>query len=131
MQKKRITTRQVKEPPPKTWSQCLRMGDLVFISGQVAYDARGRLVGRGNPLAQCRQAFRNMRALVEAAGGTMDQIVRMTVWLTDIRHRPLLLRARAEAFRGDFPTVTLVGGVDLAFDELLVEIDAIAVVPVK
>lgn len=126
--KKRITTRLVPEPPAKTWSQCLRAGNLVFISGQIA-QVGNRIVGKGDPLAQCRQAFRNMRALIEAAGGTMDDIVRITVWLTDVRHRPALLKARAEAFKGDFPTVTLVGGVDLAYDDLLVEIDAFAVLP--
>ncbi|HXP73957.1 MAG TPA: RidA family protein [Stellaceae bacterium] len=131
--KKRIRVPQVQEPAPKRWSQCLRAGDLVFISGMVSYDHRHRLVGRGDALAQCRHTFKNLRAFVEAAGGTMDDIVRTTVWLTDIRYRPALLQARAEAFRGveDLPTVTLVGGVDLAHEELMVEIDAIACIPQK
>jgi enamine deaminase RidA (YjgF/YER057c/UK114 family) len=131
--KQRITVPQVREPAPKRWSNCLRAGDLVFISGMVSYDRRHRLVGRGDALAQCRHTFKNLRAFVEAAGGTMDDIVRTTVWLTDIRYRPALLQAREEAFSNvdDLPTVTLVGGVDLANDELMVEIDAIACIPQK
>ena len=84
-------------------------------------------------MAQCRHTFKNLRAFVEAAGGTMDDIVRTTVWLTDIRYRSALLQAREEAFSNvdDLPTVTLVGGVDLANDELMVEIDAIACIPQK
>jgi len=131
LEKVRIQVPDVQEPPPKRWSNCLRVGNLVFISGMVGYDSNRKIVGPGDALAQCRRAFQNIRALIEASGGTMDNIVRTTVWLTDIRHRPALLQAREEAFRDteNLPTVTLVGGVSLAHDELMVEIDAMGWLP--
>jgi len=130
--KKRIRAPQVQEQPDalKRWSNCLRVGNLVFISGMVGYDEQRKVVSL-EPIAQCRRALSNVRAMVEAAGGTMDHIVRTTVWLTNIRHRPAFLQAREEAFKDveHLPTVTLVGGVDLASEELLVEVDAIAWIP--
>ena len=129
MPKVPIRSPKVWEPPPKTWSQALRTGNLVFIAGQVGLNAKQKLVGRGDALPQARQAFRNMKALVEAAGGTMDDIVKLTIYVTDMRDRPKVLQAREEFFSGDFPTATLVMVSMLAFEGLLVEIDAIAVLP--
>lgn len=127
MPKVAIRSPKVWEPPPKTWSQALKAGNLLFIAGQVGLDAKQKLVGRGDALAQARQAFRNIKALVEAAGGTMEDIVRLTLYVTDMRDRPKVLQAREEFFSGDFPTATLVMVSLLAFEGLLVEIDAIAV----
>lgn len=127
--KERITSPKVKEPPPKTWSQALKAGNLLFISGQVALDADGQLVGRGDITAQAVQIFENIKALVEQAGGTMDDIVKLTIYLTDMRDRPKLLEIRKKYFTSDFPTSTLVMVSMLAFEGLLIEIDAIGVLP--
>ncbi len=126
---KRITTSTIKDANPSIGSQCLRVDNMVFISGQIAYD-EGRVVGLGDPLAQCRHIFQRMRTLVEAAGGTMNDIVSMTIYLKDIRFREATRTARAEIFRDPAPTASVVGGVDLAFEDVLLEIDAIAVLPV-
>jgi enamine deaminase RidA (YjgF/YER057c/UK114 family) len=128
MIKKRITTPTIKDANPNTGSQCLRAGDMVFISGQIAHED-GKVVAPGDALAQCRHVFQRMRALVEAAGGGMEDIVSLTIYLTDIRNREATRTARAEVFKDPAPTASVVGGVDLAFEGVLVEIDGIAVLP--
>jgi enamine deaminase RidA (YjgF/YER057c/UK114 family) len=129
MQRQRISAAPVREGTnPNVGSQCLRVGNLVFVSGQIAHE-NGQLVGKGDALEQCRQAFRNIRALIEAAGGSLDHVTQLTIYLSDIRHREVTRAARAEFFKDPAPTASVIGGVDLAFDDLLVEIDAIAVLP--
>ena len=122
--KERIISPDVNEPEPEHWSNCLRVGDHVILSGMVSHDADGNLVGGNDPLEQSRQCFRNMKALVEAAGSSMSDVVKINVYLTDIRHRPAFVEARKEFFTGDFPTAFVVGPVTLAMADLLVEIDA-------
>ena len=129
MAKVRIKSPKVWEPPPKSWSQALRTGNHVFIAGQVGVNAKGKLVGKGDALAQARQVFRNIKALVEKAGGTMEDIMKITVYVTDIRNADLVRKARGEFLKGDFPTSTLVCVTALASPDLLVEIEAIAVLP--
>lgn len=122
-----ISIPNVAEPAdPRAGSQCIRTGDLLFISGQIALD-NGELVGPNDPLEQCRQCLRHIESYVTAAGGTMDDIVSLDIFLTDIRYRPAAGEARAEFFNAPGPQATLVGGVDLAFEGLLVEISARAV----
>lgn len=122
-----ISIPNVGEPAdPRAGSQCIRVGDLLFISGQIALD-HGELVGPNDPLEQCRQCLRHIQSYVEAAGGTLDDIVSLDIFLTDIRYRPAAGEARAEFFSAPGPSATLVGGVDLAFEGLLVEISARAV----
>jgi 2-iminobutanoate/2-iminopropanoate deaminase len=129
MARQRISAAQVKEGSnPNVGSQCLKVGNLVFISGQIAHN-HGELVGKGDALQQCRQIFSNMRALMEAAGGSLDHVAQMTIYLSDIRYREATRIARGEVFKDPAPTASVVGGVDLAFEDLLVEIDAIAVLP--
>jgi 2-iminobutanoate/2-iminopropanoate deaminase len=129
IKRQRISAAQVKEGTnPNIGSQCLRIGNLLFVSGQIAHE-NGQLVGKGDAIEQCRQALRNVRALVEAAGGSLDHVAQMTIYLADIRHRDATRTARAEFFKEPAPTASVIGGVDLAFDDLLVEIDAIAVLP--
>lgn len=126
MRRVRITAPSIREPTDgRIGSHCLRAGDLLFISGQVAR-RDGQIVGRGDPLEQSRQALRNIAILVEAAGGTMGDVVSLNIFLKDIRYRDATMQARAEAFEDPGPTATVVGGVELAFEELLVEISAIA-----
>lgn len=127
MPRENITIPNVAEPADaRAGSQCIRDGRLVFISGQIAYD-NGKLVGRGDPLEQCRQCFRHIDAFVTAAGGTMDDIVSLNIFLSDIRFRQASFDTRAEVFNAPGPSATVVGGVDFAFDDLLVEISAMAV----
>ena len=123
----RISIPNVAEPAdPRAASQCIRRGDLLFISGQIALD-HGKLVGPNDPLEQCRQCLRHIGSYVTAAGGTLDDVVSLDIFLTDIRYRPAAGRARAEFFNDPGPSGTVVGGVALAFEGLLVEMSARAV----
>ncbi len=122
-----ISIPDVAEPTDaRAGSQCIRKGNLLFISGQISID-NGELVGPNDPLEQCRQCLRHIESYVKAAGGTLDDVVSLDIFLTDIRYRPAAGEARAEFFNAPGPSATLVGGVDLAFEGLLVEISARAV----
>lgn len=122
-----ISIPNVAEPSdPQAGSQCIRKGNLLFISGQIALDD-GELVGPNDPLEQCRQCLRHIESYVSTAGGTLDDVVSLDIFLADIRDRPAAGQARAEFFNEPGPSATVVGGVDLAFEGLLVEISAQAV----
>lgn len=125
--RKSVTVDTIGEPPDKRiGSQCIKVGNQVFISGQIAY-LDGKLVGGNDSLEQCRQCLRNIQSFVEAAGGTMDNVVSLNIFLSDIRFREASMEARAEFFEAPGPSATVVGGADFAFPDLLVEISAIAV----
>lgn len=128
MARKNITIPNVAEPDDgRVGSQCIQSGNQVFISGQIAYN-NGSLVGKGDALAQCKQCFQHIASYVSAAGGTMDNVVSLNIFLSDIRYRQAAIDARAEAFSDPGPSATVVGGVDFAFEDLLVEISAIAII---
>jgi 2-iminobutanoate/2-iminopropanoate deaminase len=101
-------------------------GQLIFVSGQVARNAAGETVGQGDIRAQTRQALENVKAVLEAAGATMDDIVKVTVFVTDVRHLAAIHEVRAEYFRQDYPASTLVEVKSLVSPELMIEIEAIA-----
>jgi enamine deaminase RidA (YjgF/YER057c/UK114 family) len=107
-------------------------GTIVWISGQVSQDKAGKVVHKGNFAGQARQALANLKAMVEAAGGTIQDIVKVNTYLTDLRYREELARIRAEFFPdGKLPASTLVGVAGLADPDMLVEIEAVAVLPGK
>ena len=107
-------------------------GTLVWISGQVSQDKDGKLVHKGDFAGQARQALANLKAMVEAAGGTIRDIIKVNTYLTDLRNREELARVRAEFFPdGKLPASTLVGVTALADPDMLLEIEAIAVIPEK
>ena len=131
MGKTRIYSENVKEVPPGLWSNCVRAGDFLFISGQVAraFDSDGQpgddTVGK-DEYEQTKQIFRRIKYLVEAAGGQMDDIVKMTIYVVNIKNNKEVWRARKEFFTGDFPASTLVEVRSLARPEILVEIETMA-----
>ena len=127
MARTRISIPNVGEPADgRVGSQCIKAGGQLFISGQIAY-SDGELIGAGDPLEQCRQCLRNIADYVAAAGGTMDDVVSLNIFLSDIRFRDAAITARAEFFDDPGPSATVVGGADFAFETLLVEISAVAV----
>ena len=125
VKKIRITSPDVCEPEAGMWSNCFRVGDQVVFAGMVAWNKDKNLVGGSDPFEQSVAAFNNMQALIIAAGGTMKDILRITVYLTDMQYRPAFLEARRKFFEGDFPAAAVVGNVTLAHPDLLVEIDAL------
>src|SRR5579864_2778093 len=100
VRKRRILVKSVREPEAGMWSNCFVIGDQFYVSGQVSRDETGRLVGPGDPLAQSIQALTNLKSFVEEAGASMDDIIRITVYLTEIRFRPAFIEARRKFFRG-------------------------------
>lgn len=121
---KRVISSKVKEAPPKTWSNCLVTGDQFFVSGMTAHDLEGNVAGGKDMYSQSRQVFEKIQALVEAAGATMNDIVKMTIFVTNISERKEVWRAREEFFTGNFPACSLIGISALATPELKVEIEA-------
>ena len=105
---------------------------LVFVAGQIAWDAEQRLVGRGDMGAQFAQALKNVAACVRAAGGAPEHVVRMTIFVTDKKQYLAATRAIGESWRAEFgrhyPAMSLVQVADLLEDGALVEIEATAVV---
>jgi 2-iminobutanoate/2-iminopropanoate deaminase len=100
---------------------------LIFLSGQLSRDVDGNLVGAGDMAEQTRQCIRNMRTVLEAAGGTLDDIVSVVVYTTDMREFKNIVAARTEFFVDKLPTSTIVEVNRLADPGLLIEFQAIAV----
>jgi 2-iminobutanoate/2-iminopropanoate deaminase len=110
------------------YSQAVKAGQVLYISGQVAYDINGQLVGKGDITAQTTQVFDNMKALLQAAGMTFENIVKINIYLTDLENRPAFHTVRSKYFRSNvLPASTLVVVKSLAHPDLLVEVEATAV----
>ena len=120
----RIQSAEVSEPPPETWSNCLVAGDRVFIAGMTARGADFKPLADMDEYEQAKACLAKIRHLIEAAGGSMADIVRVNIFVTDIRNREEVWRARREFFSGDFPVSTLVEVSALAAPEMTVEIEA-------
>jgi 2-iminobutanoate/2-iminopropanoate deaminase len=104
-------------------------GKTVYISGQVAFDVSGNLVGKGDFKAQARQVLENLKAALAAAGATFENIVKVNTYVTDMSHIQVLRELRAGDFGANPPASTLVEVVRLALPDLMIEIEAVAVVP--
>jgi reactive intermediate/imine deaminase len=115
--------------PISHFTDAVQAGDLLFVSGIVAVDGAGRLVGGEDVVAQTRQVFENMRAVLDAAGCAFEDVVKVTVFLTDIDDRPLINPVRQEVFGASRPASTLVEVSRLAVEGAKVEVEAVAVVP--
>lgn len=115
---------------PPAYSQGVRVEGAsvtLYLSGQVAYAADGGVKHPGDVQAQAREAFGCIKALIEAQGGTLADIVKLNTYLTDINDRPALAEVRGEFFPGKAPASTLVEVSALAHPDWRVEIEAIAV----
>ncbi len=106
----------------------VRVGDTIYTAGMVPFDADGNVVGPGDVAAQSRAVFANLRAVLAEGGATMDDVVKILVFLVDVGDFPAFSAARAEAFPGKVPASSVVGTPALAHPDLLVEVEAIAVV---
>jgi len=104
-------------------------GTLVFISGMVSRGADGAVVGIGDIEAQTRQVCENLKAAVEEAGGTLDDICRVDVYVRNMEHFDAIHRVRREYFKAPAPASTMVEVTKMTSPEYLIEINAIAVVP--
>ncbi|GGA00962.1 RidA family protein [Dyella caseinilytica] len=116
--------------PPPGYSQLVEVtgGKLVFVAGQVALDKGGSLVGAGNFARQADQVFQNLRAAIESRGGTLKDIIKFTMFVTDITQLPALREVRDRHLVGvkNPPASTLVQVSGLFRPEFLIEIEAVA-----
>jgi reactive intermediate/imine deaminase len=113
---------------PYRLSQAIRVGDLLFVSGQAALDPQGELVGVGDFDAQAEQTFRNLERVLQAGGSGLDRIVKVTIFLTDMANFPRIVELRGRWFSQPYPADTIVEVSSLALPELEIEIEAIALV---
>ena len=109
------------------FSQAIQIGNTVYVSGQVAKDPDGNVVGEGDMAAQTGQALENMKTVLEAAGASMGDVVKLTVFVTDINRLLETHPIRTKYFPDPPPASTGVEVSALGFPELLVEIEAVAV----
>lgn len=115
-------------PPPEPYSHAIRCGDTLYIAGQVAFDEQNQVVGIGDPRRQAEQVWRNIGLAVEAAGGTLADVVKITIFLKDVRDAGAEISVREGLFApGRYPICTLVQVANLGLPELLMEVDAVAV----
>jgi reactive intermediate/imine deaminase len=117
-------------PPVGPYSHAVTSppGKLVFCAGQVALDARGEIVGVGDIVAQTRQVMENLRLALEASGATFADVVKVVNYITDVSNFPKMAEVRREYLPEPHPVSTLVEVSALMYPELLIEIEAIAVV---
>ena len=100
----------------------------VYISGQIAFDNEGKVVGEGDMKAQAGQVFKNLQAALSAAGATFKDVVKMNTYTTDVSQVQAVRDVRARYFGDTVPASTLVQVVHLARPEFMLEIEVIAVV---
>lgn len=120
-------------PPAAGYSQIVEVsgGTTIFIAGQVAWDQEGRLVGPGDLEAQARQVFANLATALAEAGGTPADLVRVGIYVVDhdVEKLGVIRTVRDEILQADPPPAsTLIGVQSLALPDLLIEVDAIAVI---
>jgi 2-iminobutanoate/2-iminopropanoate deaminase len=128
MARKTIQPQSVNDPRPR-YSQGILTegGKVLFIAGQTASDKDGNVVGKGDIKAQTRQVFENIRAVLETAGGSFDNLVMTTTYITDRKYREGYNEVRRDIYKQDPPTSTLVIVSGLANPDYLIEIASIAV----
>jgi reactive intermediate/imine deaminase len=114
--------------PISHYTDAVRAGDLLFVSGCVPTDADGNVVGGDDVAAQARKVFENIGLILERAGATFADVVKVTVYLTDVDERPLINPVRQEVFGTTRPASTLVEVSRLAIPGIRIEVDAVAVV---
>ena len=119
--------------PGGNYSHAVRIetgdGALLFVSGQVAFDADGALVGDGDMARQTEQAFENLKAILEANGGTFDDVVKLSTFMTDISQLRAMRDVRARYLPDPPPASTTVEVSGLFRPEALIEVEAVAAIP--
>jgi Putative translation initiation inhibitor, yjgF family len=115
--------------PISHYTDAVRAGELLFVSGFVPVDGEGRLVGGDDVVAQARQVLSNLGVVLAAAGATFADVVKVTVYLTDIADRVRINPVRQEIFGDARPASTLVEVSALAIPGAKLEIEAVALIP--
>jgi 2-iminobutanoate/2-iminopropanoate deaminase len=123
-----ITTPEAK--PVANYKMATRQegGQLLYISGQVARDTQGNIIGKGDMRAQARHVFQNLRQVLQAAGGDMNDLMKITTYITDIADFPAVAEARGEVFQGELPASTLIVVKSLFHPDFLIEVEGVAAI---
>lgn len=103
-------------------------GRLVFSAGAVAFDAAGEIVGVGDVVAQAEQMMENLKVALAAGGATFADVTKITMYMVDVADFPKVAPVRARYLTEPYPASSLIGVKELMYPELLIEIEAIAVV---
>jgi len=106
----------------------VKVGNMVHLSGNVAFDSEGNIVGEGDLYAQSKQIFENIEEALTSVGASMADVIKITTYLTNIASYAEFGKARTEAFPGGVPASTVVEAPALVKPELLVEVEATAVI---
>lgn len=114
--------------PVVGYSRAVRVGSQIWVAGTTATDAKGEIVGKGDPHAQAVQILKNIETALGKAGATMEHVVRTRVFVKDISQWEAIGRAHGEVFRNIRPASTMVEVTGLVSPDMLVEIEADAVV---
>jgi reactive intermediate/imine deaminase len=104
-------------------------GRLIYVAGQVPWNSEGQTVCKGDAVGQTRQVFENIRTILAESGATLDDIIKITIFLADIRYRDAINKVRGETFKQPYPASTQVAVAALVDPEWLVEIEAVAFLP--
>ena len=112
-------------PPISHYCDAVRFGELLFISGIPPTDPDGNVVGGADVSAQTRQVFRNMKLVLDVAGASFADILKVTVYLLDVNDRASINPVRKEFFGAARPASTLIGVKELAIPGMKVEIEAV------
>lgn len=129
MTRRVIQPESLKDPRPRYSQGVLTEGGrLLFIAGQTAADTEGRVVGKGDIEAQTERVFENLGAVLAASGGSFDNLVMTTTYLTDISYREAYNKVRLQYYRNTQPTSTLLVVKALGHEDFLIEIDGVAVI---
>jgi 2-iminobutanoate/2-iminopropanoate deaminase len=115
--------------PLSHYTDAVRFGNMLFVSGLTAHDASGKIVGGADAAAQTRQILLNLKLVLDAAGATMADVLKVTVFLTDINDRAAINPVRQEFFGSARPASTLIEVSRLALPEMKVEIEAVVGLP--
>jgi 2-iminobutanoate/2-iminopropanoate deaminase len=103
-------------------------GPLVYVSGQVARDTDGNVVGKGDMRAQARQVFQNLRQVLQAAGGDLKDLMKITTYITNIDDFPAVAEVRSAVFPGELPASTLIVVKSLFHPDFLIEVEGVAAI---
>ena len=113
-------------PPVGPYAHATRLGDQIFVSGLLALDRNGQLVGRGDATAQAEHIFATLRTILAGVGGDLSDVAKLTIFLIDLSDRAALTEVRKRVFGDHRPASTLVQVAGLIGDGTLMEIEAIA-----
>ena len=127
-----IQAHRIKTDPdpmePFRLAQGYRVGNMVYLSGVAALTKEGEIAGEGDFDAQAEQVFRNIAEILGVAGSGLEQVIKVTIYLTDMSNFPKMVDLRGKWFTAPYPADTIVEVRALALPELMIEIDVIALV---